>query len=196
MSLSSLNKLLVSLSFFACTSLYAAPITIDVAGVQSYGEIGDPGNTVLTFDVGPNATVISIDYSFNLTAIDPSWLSEIGLAFTNSKGTEGVNFNPGNGDAFPGTDTYTGSAILSDFGLSFKVGNDGILRLEFYEDFDDFGGPDGTWNFGSITFDIEPDAVAVPEPSTALLLGAGMMLISYSRRQRGTPSKKSQTTAH
>jgi hypothetical protein len=196
MSLSSLNKLLVSLSFFACTSLYAAPITIDVAGVQSYGEIGDPGNTVLTFDVGANATVTSIDYSFNLTAIDPSWLAEIGLAFTNSKGTEGVNFNPGTGDIFPGTDTYTGSAILSDFGLSFKVGNDGILRLEFYEDYDDFGGPDGTWNFGSITFGIEPEAVAVPEPSTALLLGAGMMLIGYGRRQRNTPSKNSQATIH
>jgi hypothetical protein len=196
MSLRSWNKLLISLSFFACTSLCAAPLTIDVAGVQSYGEIGDPGNTVLTFDVGANATVTSIAYSLNLTAIDPSWLSEIGLSFTNSKGTEGVVFNPAVGDTFEGTNTYAGSANLFDFGLSFKVGNDGILRLEFYEDFDDFGGPDGTWNFGSITFGIEPDAVAVPEPSTALLLGAGIMLISYGRRRQSAPPKKGRASVH
>jgi hypothetical protein len=195
MSLSTLNKLLVSLSFFACTSLYAAPLTINVAGVESYGEIGDPGNTVLTFNVGANSKITSIDYLLNLTAIDPSWLSEIGLSFTDSDGIEGVVFNPGFGDDFEGTDTYTGSADLVDFGLDFKVGSDGILRLEFYEDFDDFSGTDGIWNFGTITFGIEPEVVAVPEPSTMLLLGAGIMMLGYGRR-RSAASKKGQATAH
>lgn len=189
MSLSTLNKLLVSLSFFACTSLFAAPLTVDIAGVESYGEIGDPGNTVLNFNVGANSTVTSIEYSFNLTAIDPSWLSEIGLAFTDSKGNAGVVFNPGINDTFPGSDTYTGSADLVNFGLAFQVGNDGILRLEFYEDFDDFGGADGIWNFGTITFGIEPEVVAVPEPSTALLLGAGIMMIGYGRRRNASQKK-------
>jgi hypothetical protein len=195
MSLSTLNKLLASLSFFACTSLFAAPLTIDVAGVESYGEIGDAGNTVLTFNVGANSTITSIDYLLNLTAIDPSWLSEIGLSFTDSDGIEGVVFNPGFGDEFEGTDTYTGSASLVDLGLAFKVGGDGILRLEFYEDFDDFGGPDGIWNFGTITFGVEPEVVAVPEPSTALLLGAGIMMLGYGRR-RSAAQKKGQATVH
>ena len=195
MSFRSLNKLLVSLSFFASASLFAAPLTVDIAGVESIGEIGDPGNTVLTFNVGANATVTSVDYSFNLTAIDPSWLSEIGLSFTDSDGIEGVVFNPGVGDTIPGTATYSGSADLVDFGLAFKVGADGILRLEFYEDYDDFGGPDGIWNFGSITFGIEP-AAAVPEPSTALLLGAGIALIGYGRRRRGAPPANQQATVH
>jgi len=178
-----LNKLLVSLLFFACTSLSAAPLTIQVAGVESYGEIGDPGNTVLTFDVGSNATITSIDYSLNVTAIDPSWLSEIGVSFANSKGIEGIVFNPGYGDTFEGTKTYTGSANLVDLGLTFRVGGDGILRLEFYEDYDDFTGPDGIWNFGTITFGIAPYVVDVPEPSSALLLGAGMLLIGLGRRR-------------
>lgn len=195
MSLSTLNKLLASLSFFACTSLCAAPLVIDVAGVESYGEIGDAGNTVLTFNVGANSKITSIDYLLNLTAIDPSWLSEIGLAFTDSKGNAGVVFNPGINETFPGTETYAGSAVLADFGLDFNVGNDGILRLEFYEDFDDFGGPDGIWNFGTITFGVEPEVVAVPEPSTALLLGAGIMMIGYGRR-RSAVQKKGQTTVH
>jgi hypothetical protein len=195
MSLSSLNKLLVSLSFFACASLGAAPLTIDVAGIESYGEIGDAGNTVLTFNVGANSTVTSINYSVNLTANDPSWLSEFGLAFTDSTGFDGVVFNPGFGDTFEGTDTYSGSADLIDFGLSFNVGADGLLRLEFYEDFDDFVGADGIWNFGSITFGIEPELAAVPEPSTALLLGAGIMLIGYGRRRSAAP-KKGSTAVH
>lgn len=193
MSLSTLNKLLASLSFFACTSLCAAPLTINVAGVQSYGEVGDPGNTVLTFNVGAYSTITSVDYLLNLTAIDPSWLSEIGLSFTDSDGIEGVVFNPGFGDDFEGTATYTGSADLVDFGLDFKVGSDGILRLEFYEDFDDFNGTDGIWNFGTITFGIEPEVAAVPEPSTVLLLGAGVMIMGYGRR-RSAASKKGQAT--
>lgn len=195
MSLSSLNKLLASLTFFACTSLCAAPLTVDVTGIESHGEIGDGDNTVLTFNVGANSTITSIDYSVNLTANSPSWLSEFGLAFTASDGVQGVVFNPGFGDDFEGTDTYSGSADLIDFGLSFNVGSDGILRLEFYEDFDDFAGADGVWNFGSITFGIEPAVSAVPEPSTALLLGAGVMLIGYGRRRSAAP-KKALTTVH
>jgi hypothetical protein len=194
MSLSLLNKLLVSMSFFACASLCAAPLTIDVAGIQSHGEIGDAGNTVLTFNVGANATITSIDYSVNLTANSPSWLSELGLAFTDSDGVEGVVFNPGFDDTFDGTATYSGSADLIDFGLSFNVGSDGILRLEFYEDFDDFAGADGIWNFGSITFGIDPEPAAVPEPSTALLLGAGVMLIGFGRRRSAL--KKGRATVH
>jgi hypothetical protein len=149
---------------------------------------------VLTFNVGANATITSIDYSVNLTANSPSWLSELGLAFTDSDGFEGVVFNPGFGDEFDGTDTYAGSADLLDFGLSFNVGSDGILRLEFYEDYDDFAGADGVWNFGSITFGIEPEFAAVPEPSTALLLGAGVMLIGLGRRR--SASKKGRATVH
>jgi len=188
MSQSSLNKLFVSLLFFACTSLCAAPLTIHLTGVESYGEVGDPGNTVLIFDVGANATITSIDYSLNVTAIDPSWLSELGLSLANSKGIEGIAFNPGFGDTFAGTNTYTGSANLVDLGLTFRVGGDGLLRLEFYEDFDDFTGPDGIWNFGTITFGIAP-YVVIPEPSTALLLGAGMLLIGLGRRRGAAPRR-------
>jgi len=195
MSLSFFNKLVVSLSLFACSALCAAPLTVSVAGVNSVGNIGDPGNTVLTFSVGANATITSIDFSINLTAISPSYLSEIGLQFTDSTQTDGVVFNPGSGDDFAGTDNYMGSADLLALGLAFNVGSDGILRLEFYEDFDDFPGIDGTWNAGTITFGIEPAVVPVPEPSTALLLGAGLMAIGYGRR-RSAALKKGTASVH
>jgi hypothetical protein len=189
MSLASFNKLLVSLSLFACSSVFAAPLVVNVAGVTSQGGIGDSGNTVLAYNVGANAVITSIAYSFNLTAFSPSWLSEIGLAFTDSDGIEGVVFNPGFGDDAPGTATYTGSADLIDFGLDFAVGADGILRLEFYEDFDDFAGIDGIWNFGTLTFGVETVGGEVPEPATGLLLGAGLGMMAYASRRRQAARK-------
>lgn len=189
MSLSSFNKLLVSLSLFACSSVFAAPLVVNVAGVESQGGIGDSGNTVLTYNIGANSVITSINYSLNLTAFSPSWLSEIGLAFTDSDGIEGVVFNPGADDSIPGTATYTGSADLVDLGLDFAVGADGILRLEFYEDFDDFAGVDGIWNFGTITFGVEPVDVEVPEPASGLLLGAGLAMMGYANRRRQVACK-------
>ena len=184
MSLRSLKTLLAGLSLLASTSLFAAPLVVNIAGVESHGEFGDPGNTVWTYDVGANSTITSVSYSFNVTAYYPSWLSEIGLAFTNSKASEGVLLTPGVLDWYSGTATYSDEIDLREYDLAFKVGNDGILRLEFYEDWDDFAGVDGVWNFGTITFGIEPEAAAVPEPMSALLFGAGAIMMGHAARRR------------
>jgi hypothetical protein len=64
--------LLVGLSFFACTSLFAAPLVVDVTGVQSNGEFGDPDNTVLTFTDAPGTA--SYAGSADLTALPVSLL--------------------------------------------------------------------------------------------------------------------------
>lgn len=192
MSLRSLPKLLASLSFFACTSLFAAPIFIDVAGVQSVGEFGDARNTVYEYKVGANATITNVSYSVNVTAFSPSWLSEVAFAISDSDVTTGVLFTPGFEDAFSGTASYSGNTILADEGLSFNVGADGILRVEFYDDFDDGSvNPDSRWNFGSITIAYDPDlsvpvdpGTDVPEPASALLLGVGALALGYGRRRR------------
>lgn len=186
MSCRSLSKLLVGLSFFACTSLFAAPLVVNVAGIDSYGELGDSGNTVLTFNVGANAHIASLDYLVNLTAFGTSYLSEMNLAFTDSSGFGGVYFYPGYDDPNPGTGTYSDSVNLDDLALGFDVGADGILRLEFFEDYDDDFGADGRWNFGTLSFGVV-DAVPlpeVPEPASALLIGLGAALMGYTRRRR------------
>ena len=185
MTIPSLTKLLASLSFFACSSLFAAPLVVDVTGVQSYGTSGNAGNTVLTYNVGANATITSIAYNVGLTAFEPSWLSEIAVLFSGSD-LGGVQLRPGVADSISGTGTYVGSADLVALGLSFNVGADGILRLEFMDTFDDFvNAADGEWTSGTLTFGINgDDGTAVPEPATTALFGAGLMLMAYAARRR------------
>ena len=183
MLLSSLKKAFVGLSLLACSSVFATPLTVDVSGILSNGALGDAENTVLTFNVGANAKITSVDFDFNITAYDPSWLSEIGLDFTDSAGTQGVTFFPGIGIMAPGTESFADYADLTELGLDFQVGADGLLRLEFYEDFDDLVGADGIWNFGTITFGVE-NAAEVPEPASALLLAGGAAMMGFAGRRR------------
>lgn len=194
MSFRTLNKFLVGLSLLACSSVFAAPIVVNIAGVQSVGLQGDPGNTIINVDVGAGVTITGVSYNINVTAFSPSWLSEIGLVFTDSDGIDGVQFNPGFDDDASGTATYADSADLVALGLDFVLGADGILRLEFFEGFDDGSiSPDGVWNFGTITFmtdavDVPPTG-DVPEPATGMLMGAGLALMGYTARRRRNAAK-------
>ncbi len=64
--------------------------------------------------------------------------------------------------------------------LSFAVGSDGLLRLEFYETYDDVGIQDGMWNSGTLTLGV----TAVPEPGTYGLMALGMVGVLLAARRR------------
>lgn len=196
MYLRSLKNLLVGLSLLVCTSAFAVPFVVNVAGVQSFGAPGAAGNTVFTLNVGAGSRITGIAYNVNITAYTPSYLSEIGLYFSDSAQSNGVYFTPGFEEPNPGTGSYADSADLIALGLAFEVGADGLLRLEFFEDFNDSSvSPDGIWNFGTITFDVTGDNVPVdpgtdiPEPATGMLMGAGLTLIGFTARRRRSGGK-------
>jgi hypothetical protein len=185
MSFRSLSKLLVSLSLFACASVYATPLVIDVGGADSVGLRGNSGNTVLTFNVGAYSTITLIDYTVNLTAFSPSKLSEMHMAFSAPDQHVILDYYLGYSDAHAGTATYSNAAQLIQGSFGLTVNADGILRLEFYQEHDNLPGADGHWNSGTLTFAVqEGPGVGVPEPDSAFLLGAGLALMGYSIRRR------------
>jgi len=198
MKLNKLNKVFAALSFFACASASAVPYTIDVTGIESVGRDFNPANVVREYDIGANSTITGIRYDVNLTAFDPSYLSEFAVLLGNSDDTDFRTFLPAYPndvpDAFPDTRSYFGFDDLAAVGASFTVGADGILRLQFFEDgVDDLPGADGIWNFGTITFELEladiEEPGEVPEPSTTLLMGAGLAMLGYAGRRRRAAAK-------
>lgn len=165
---------------------HAAPVTFDVAGIQSLGEKGASANTVREINLGANAEIKGVRYTVNVTSVGKSWLSEMSLLFGDSTQSVGLELNFGN-DNTVGTATYSDSFDLVAQGLNFMVGSDGILRLEFFDSyFDNVGAFDGTWNFGTITFDVA-SANTVPEPASLALVVlalAGMGVTATRRPSR------------
>lgn len=189
MLLKSFSKLLVGLSFLASASVFAAPttVTVDFSDIPSYGYLGDSDNFVGFIDVGANSHITSIAFDVNLTATSPSWLADMVVAFERTDFLAGLYLTPAFDVPSAGTGSYSGFGDLVALGLDFTVGEDGLLRVEFFENWDDLFGVDGTWNFGSFTFGVDTvDGPApVPEPASALLLAAGLAGMRYAGRRRG-----------
>lgn len=158
-------------------------VTVDVAGILDMDERGAESNFVKELFVGTKATIESLKWDVNLTSHDPSYLSEMQVTFSDSLGN-GVTFTPGGGDDFEGTSHYAGFQDLRMLGQHFQLGDDGVLRLEFHDAYKDraFDEPEGTWNFGTLTFGVS----AVPEPQTAALLVAGLLALQMLRKRHAS----------
>lgn len=164
----------------------AATLVVDVTGAQSHYDFGTAGNQVETYFIGAGSTITDVSYDVSITAFSPSYLSEATLAFTSSDvdAGDGVFLAPGFADAHSGTGNYADSANLVDLGLDFSVGDDGLLRLEYFEDYDDASiNPDAVWNSGTVTFTYTPaDTGAVPEPATWAMMISGFGLVGGTLR--------------
>lgn len=160
-------------------ALSGTDLAIDVSGVYTNAGEGNPANTVRFYQLNPGALVDEVSWAMDLQAFAPSWLSEMTISFLTSDGG-GVYLTPAVGDDFPGAGNYADSARLSDFGLQFNVAADGLLRVEFFESFNDSSvDPDGLFVSGHITF-----SNVVPEPSTYGLMALGLMAVGALVRRR------------
>ena len=122
----------------------------------------------------PSATVpVSLTA---LIAAGDSVIVTLSTAGGSTSVTFEVSLSPGVGDDAPGLASYSSLGIVDIVGLgfNFQVGADGLLRLEFYEGFDDLtNGIDAQWVSGNLAIQIS----GVNDTTTAdwdgLMLNAG-----------------------
>ncbi|KAA0216703.1 MAG: hypothetical protein DYG94_12950 [Leptolyngbya sp. PLA3] len=180
------NENVINLADFANISIQRgggnATVTIEFTGdVESWDFELDSSNVVAVFDMGGPATIHGIGWDVTLSTVGASWLTEAYVNFGELGGTPGLYLHPGAGTNSPGTASYSSGGIidLTDNGIPDVVMASGMLRLEFFESFDDVADAvDAYWRAGST---ITLDMTLVPAPGALALLGLGGLAI---RRRR------------
>lgn len=156
----------------------AAVVTVDVSGIDSYDELGAAINEIRHVSVGAWQNIVKVSWDVALFADAPSWLSEMSLDLSGHNGA-GVTLTPGFADDESGVNSYSGSFDLLLNGVEFQVGANGLLRLEFFEAFDDFPNDwDGIWLAGNIVIE------TVPEPASYGLMGLALLAAGAATRRR------------
>ncbi len=181
----------------AGTEPTATSASYDLPEVPSWNAAGSAANYVLSYDIGAGSILNSVGWNVVIEAFTPSWRQDLGLQMSASTvGDNAVWLNPGAGVGSAGTGTYTSAPVdLGAAGLSFAVLSDGILRLEFFESFDDgVAFQDGVWRSGSVTIGYTAVGGAagtltlnigvVPEPGTYGLMALGLFGVLGAARRR------------
>lgn len=158
-------------------------IIIDNWAPTEFFSFGGPtSNPVEIVNFDPGTIVTGIQWDLTVTANDPAWLSEFGVAAMPVEnvpdGGPGIIITPGAGDNFDGTATYSGGLKFDDNpDLDNFALPSGDLWLEGFDWASSFPGLKNI--SGSIWIQTE---AAVPAPGALALLGlAGLVGV---RRRR------------
>ena len=110
-------------------------------GVESWDAQLDPDNNVFEVNIGAGNAMTGVSWDVGVASVGASWLSEATVAFTSTSDTaSGLFLNVGAGEDEAGDMEFSseGVLVLADAMIpDVDVDADGILRIEFFESFDD-----------------------------------------------------------
>jgi hypothetical protein len=160
-------------------------IDYDITGSQSWDGYGMAVNEVHAIDAaaliglpsGTPVTMNGIGWDVTIETVGNSWLSEATMYFDDNISPDGTGLflTPGVGDSFAGVGTYTSGGVidLTDNGIDNILLPDGMLRLEFYESYDDYSGDVDANYLASSVLQLD----IVPEPASLALLAVGTLIL-------------------
>jgi MYXO-CTERM domain-containing protein len=163
--------------------------TVALDQVAVWDGLGSPNNVVMTIDMaalfglasGSAIDLNGIGWDVTVSTFGASWLSEATMYFDNQTQDSGAGIflSVGAGSDVAGTANFTSGGIvkLVDAGLPDLVLADGMLRIEFWDSFDDITNEIDAIMDGSITLQS-----SVPAPSGVALLGLGGLVAARRRR--------------
>lgn len=167
-------------------------VTLDIGGANSWDPIFDPSNDVFAIDLaaaiglpsGSPVTMTAVGWNTFLTTVGESWGREARFYFDDNIAPDGTGLvlRP-NASAAPVTganDTSGGLLDLTSAAIPNIALPNGVLRLEFFESFDDVADAiDANWLAGSQLF---IGVAEIPAPGAVALAGiAG--LVGLRRRR-------------
>jgi len=165
----------IAAAALAGSAMAGNEIIVDLTGIESWDDQGDPDNVVLSIDLGvPGAEVTGMEWDLGFTPFSPSWTEEPHITLSDTDQTDMYDWDMGD---WGGTSNSDPIDLAGSDSFSLFVGDDGMLRIEFWEDFVDFSdGPDGFYDRGTLNISF------VPAPGAIALLGLAGFAAPRRRR--------------
>jgi len=119
-------------------------LCVSFDGQESWDALDDADNIVIDLDIGANNLLVGVGWDIGIATVGGSWLSEATIQHSSSAGSadpNAINLAVGTGEDASGDQDFSSDGalvIFADAELPNVVpGEDGILRLQLFEGFDD-----------------------------------------------------------
>jgi|GEM_PF-1321284 len=120
-----------------------AQACVDLTEINSWDALDDVDNVLIDVNISSSLKVVGVAWDVGIASIGDSWLADASVLLSNSSGSADANaviLSPGFQVEAPGDQEFSsgGVVMFADEELpEVEPNGDGIIRLQFFEGFDD-----------------------------------------------------------